>query len=320
MERRILLGALLSLLACENAGEGRILSIEATGLVNGLVFFDGNGNRAPDGPDSALADVGVRLVLRGTRDTLASVRSDASGAYRMTDVPVGRYRIVVDAGAFGDTVRVLPIDTTEFDLAPGDSVQVRIAVSYLSVTVRDLRALATGRRVFVQAIALNAAELFGDTTVHLIDTSGTVRATRIRAGLRFDAGDSLRFLGRRSTRAGQPTLDDVTVFLLGIGLVPPAPQLTTAEAATAAGGTLDAALVRVVDATIADTVRVQGDYRITADDGSGPVLVVVDRDARLDVTGYVPGAVIDVIGLLVPDGGGGWHLKPRFNTDIILVK
>lgn len=311
--------AALGVLGCENAGEDRILSIETTGFVSGLVFFDGNGNKAPDGADSALADIGVRLVVRGARDTLAEVRSDANGAYRIPDVPVGRYRIVVDTATLGDTVRVVPIDSTDIDVGPGDSIRVRVAVTYPTVTVSEVRGLATGVRVFVQAIALNPPELFGDTTVHLVDSSGTVRATRIGPGPRFGAGDSLRLLGRRSTRAGEPTLDNVSVFFLGIGLIPPAPQVSTAAGATAATGTLDAALVRVVDATIADdTATVQGDYRFTADDGSGPLLVVLDRDARLDTAPYVPGAVIDALGLLVPDGSGVWQLKPRFNTDLLV--
>jgi hypothetical protein len=53
------------------------------------------------------------------------------------------------------------------------------------------------------------------------------------------------------------------------------------------------------------------------DDGSGPVLVVLDQDAGLTRTPYVPGVVIDATGVLVPDGSGAWVLKPRNNSDLV---
>ena len=87
---------------------------------------------------------------------------------------------------------------------------------------------------------------------------------------------------------------------------PPAP------ADTQDGGGLDAALVRVTDATIADTAtNADGDYVVSADDGSGALLVAFDQDAGLDETPFVPGVVVDARGVLVPDGAGGWRLKPR---------
>jgi hypothetical protein len=63
---------------------------------------------------------------------------------------------------------------------------------------------------------------------------------------------------------------------------------------------------------------VNGDYQFTVDDGSGSVLVVLDEDAGLSRAPYVPGAVIDATGVLVPDGAGGWMLKPRNNLDLVV--
>ena len=96
-------------------------------------------------------------------------------------------------------------------------------------------------------------------------------------------------------------------------------RVTTAVAASADSSKLDADLIRIVDATIAnDTATVNGDYSFTLSDGSGPVKVVFDQDAGLTRTPYVPGVIVDVTGVLVPDGLGGWLVKPRANSDLVV--
>jgi hypothetical protein len=114
-------------------------------------------------------------------------------------------------------------------------------------------------------------------------------------------------------------MENGQAIILGIVGLPVAIRVTTAEAASANGGLLDAELVRIVDGTIADdTTTVNGDYQFTVDDGSGPVLVILDQDAGLTRTPYVPGVVIDATGVLVPDGAGAWVLKPRNNSDLVV--
>lgn len=314
----VLLGALAGT-SCEHAGEDRVLAVEAIALVLGIAYFDANGNRAVDASDTPHPGLGVRLVARGTRDTVAKVTSDANGAYAIIGIPVGDYRVVVDTTTLGDTIQVVRVDPPEIRLRPGDSVLVQVGVSFPIVSVQQARGLTPGRRVFVEGIALNSPGLFGDTTVHFVDASGVIRATRVRPTLiPVGAGDSLRLLGRRSSRAGQPVLDDVTVFFLGVGLVPPAPDVATAEAADARGGALDAALVRIASAAISDTATTaRGDVHLTVDDGSGPLVVVLDADAGLATAGFEPGVVIEAIGVLVPTGAGDFRMKPRFNSDLV---
>jgi hypothetical protein len=83
----------------------------------------------------------------------------------------------------------------------------------------------------------------------------------------------------------------------------------------ALGGTLDAALVRVLNATIQSTSIVGGDRHYTVDDGTGSATVVIDVDlpefATTDFSTWIPGARMTATGLLVPTGGGVWVLKPR---------
>jgi hypothetical protein len=289
--------------------------------VGGFVYLDLNGNREPEpaGPDQALAGVGIRLVVAGTLDTLARATSDANGGFVFNGVPVGQYTIVVPPAAmFGDSIRVVRIDTAEVSVGVGDEQIVEIAVSFPTYTLEEARARPIGEKIFVEGLALNARPTFGDSTVHVRDSTGAMRMTGARGPL-VAAGDSVRFLGKVGARDGQPVILEAQSLILAIAGLPVAVRVSSDSAASAGGGALDAELVRVVDGTIADdTVTVNGDYQFTVDDGSGSVLVVLDEDAGLSRAPYVPGAVIDATGVLVPDGAGGWMLKPRNNLDLVV--
>ena len=84
----------------------------------------------------------------------------------------------------------------------------------------------------------------------------------------------------------------------------------------ASGGVLDAALVQVIGAIISDTATVAPDFRVTASDGSGPVQLILDANLPFSRTAFRPGRSMNVKGVLVPDGQGGWNLKPRDIGDV----
>ncbi len=312
----VLGGALAT--GCFDTGADRVLEIEATGTVQGLVFFDANGTRELEETDPLLAAVGVRLLALGTRDTAARAATNASGIFSIARVPVGSYELVVDPATGGDSAQVVRIDPPDITVTPDDSVVALIAVSFPIASVTEARALASGERVFVEGITLNGRETFGDSTVHLADRTAAIRATRVR---RFTllAGDSVRFLGTSAQRDGQPVLDDVTPFFIEI-VAPPPPEVTTTAAADAAdGGRLDAALVRAVDAVILDTATTAGDLLLTVDDGSGPLGVLLDQDAPFtSLDPFLPDTVIDATGVLVPTAAGNWQLKPRSDDDLVV--
>ncbi len=76
-------------------------------------------------------------------------------------------------------------------------------------------------------------------------------------------------------------------------------------------------MVRIQNADIASTATVTDGVLLTVDDGSGAVGVLVDASVLVDLTPFVPGAVVDVVGVLVPDSGV-WVLKPRAAGDLAL--
>lgn len=318
VSRSWILAALAVGVGCSGAGPDHLVTVPGTGYIDGFVYLDLDGDRSPGGPDVALPGVGVRLVISGTIDTVGRATSDANGAFVFGAVAVGRYTVVVpDAAVFGDSLQVVRIDTSAVTLDANDSSQVQVAASFPAYTVAETRQLPVGDKVFVEGLALNSRPTFGDTTVHLRDTTGAIRLTRA-AGPIVAAGDSLRFLGVVGARDGQPVLDGAQATIIQIVGLPVPVRVTTAVAATADSGRIDADLVRVVDATVSDTTTVNGDYVATVDDGSGAVLVVFDQDAGLTQSPYVPGVVIDAAGVLVPDGLGRWVIKPRANADVVL--
>jgi hypothetical protein len=312
------LATTVALAGCLGTGEDRVLSIDATGTVQGVVFFDGNGTREFDDGDTPLVLVRFRLLPFGTPDTIARAVSDAEGNFSIPRVPVGGYRLVVDPASIGDSVNVLDLDPAEFFVQPDDSVTSVVTVGFEGYTIEEARARPIGEKVFVSGIVLIENGLFGDSTLHIADASGAIRATRVQRTV-VVPGDSVRLLGEVDRRDGSWTLDDVTVFLLDATVPPIAEPVNSNAAASADAGRLDAALVRLVNAEITDTVTVDADFQLTVDDGSGPAVVLLDSNvAFTELDAYVPGVSIDATGVLVPAAPGQWSLKPRSDADLVL--
>lgn len=312
------LAATLFVSGCLGTEEDRVLGINATGTVEGAVFFDVNGDRELDLGDTPQPDIGVRLLVRGTRDTLARVTSDATGGFAVT-LPVGSYNVAVDSASVADSVQVVKIDPTSFSVRQGDTVTSLIAVSFAKVTIAEARALPVGEQVFVEGTTVTGRATFGDRSIHLVGSSGAIRITRTRASAILPS-DSIRVLGRVAIDNGQPTLDDATPFLIAI-VDPVEPEaVTTAAAASADGGRLDAGLVEITGAAINDTATVADGLQLRVDDGSGALELILDSDVPFtNLADYVPGAVLDAQGVLVPTAGGAtWQLKPRFDSDLTI--
>ena len=307
--------SLVVLGACQNAGQDRVLSIASTSQVVGLAYFDANRSKSFDSTDTPMQGLRVYLSARGTSDTLATAVSDATGALTFDGVPVGRYDVTVDSASAGDTVVVVRVDTSQVDVALGDTVSVAVGVSFPLVTVADARTAPTGKKVFVAGVALTGTNNFADTTAHLVAATGPLRLVRVFSGL-FSPGDSILARGTVSARDGEPVLSDVAVFTRGIGTLAAPDSLSTATAAGAGGGALDAGLARA-GGTLQDTIPVGRDLALDVDDGSGVLPVLLDGDVSFQLSPYMvnPARVV-ATGVLVPGAlAGTWNLKPRSNLD-----
>ena len=203
-----------------------------------------------------------------------------------------------------------------------------LAVSFQTATIAQARLLPIGRLVQVDATALNSWITFNDSTVHLMDATGFIRGVRIQP-VNLIAGDRIRVLGVVAFRDGQIVLSNATATILGNGVLPIAERLTTLLADNADNGRLDAAQVKITNATVTDTLTLtNGDFLVHVDDGTGALEVLIDRDAGFQLSPFKPGAVLDVTGVLVPlPTGRDWRLKPRhsptqgaFPPDVVVVR
>jgi hypothetical protein len=317
--------AVLSTAACGDLlSPEKELTIDETGVVGGFVFLDVDGSGTLSAVDEPATGIRVRLIPEGGGGAVASATTDTLGVFRMIDVPVGGFRVAVDTTTVPDSVRVFGLDSAPFILAAGDTVVRNFRVSFPTFTLAEIREMEPGVRVFTHGFALNVRVPFGDGAVHLREGDTYLRATSVERSP-LSVGDSVRFLGRIDTEAGRPVLNDVRVFIQVTQADPVPPvEITTASAATANGEVLDAALVRARNAAIVDSFSVGPDLVVVADDGSGPVDVVLRGFLPFDRTAMEPGTTQFTVatGLLVPildEGGLRWRLTPRGTGDLTLA-
>ena len=318
----VMLVGLAGLIGCDNAGVELGVPEAETYTVIADVFLDRDGSRNRSALDTSYTGARVALLHKGSGDTLRAVATDNQGLSKFENVPQGEYRVAVAQGGLGDTVEVAEIDTPTLMIRRGDDTTVVVVrLGYPEFTVRQARAAAPGKPVFLRGVILAGVQSFRDTTSHLSDSSGTIRLTEVtlRGGLAGNApGDSVSVLGVTSSRMGQPTLDRAIVSRFG-GRPAPLPAIvSTAIAASADAGKLDAGLVQVISAEIIDTVTVMPDLHVTVDDGTGQLVVVLDANIQFPRNAFIPTRRMTVRGVLVPANGGTWTLKPRDLGDVTL--
>lgn len=305
--------------ACETSVADRIINVNGVGNVLILLFRDENQNAAFNpGTDTNLPDQIVSIRARGASRDALTIQTNDAGFGLFPPVPVGRYTLRVASSALGDSLEAIGPGHQEFTVVANDTVLIELGVSFPVVSPTQARTLSVGKKVWVRGTALNPPALFGDSTVHLTDTLRAIRATSVRPSPVFTA-DSVMFLGRRSTRSGQPTLDVTSILIRGTTIAPPPDTLTAARITTADGGTKDARLAIVLNATITDTATVNGNRVLTINDGTGTARLVLSQTISFTpFSNYPLNGILDATGLLVPDpAGGAWVLKPRNRADLV---
>lgn len=317
MRRSLSLLVAIAVVACSEGGGG--VGLDKTGSVRGTAYIDRNA----DGQFSPLTDVmaggvAVALLVESTADTVAETQTAADGTFLLAAVPIGRYRFVASRGSLGDSVIVADIDQTVFNIPPNDTLVRTIRLGYPNVTALAVRAMPSGRRIVLEGVALNGWSTFGDSTVHVRDSTGAIRAVRAQQSA-VQSGDSIRVLGTTGVSSGFPIIADATLRVLAAAAgLPQADSVGTGSAATALGGTLADGQIRIAGALIQDTLRIAGDLILGVDDGSGRLEVVLDANVAFNAGPYVPGGTFSGRGVLVPNPGGAWRLKPRDRDEALI--
>jgi len=317
--RRGVVPLLLFLAACDTPISERLLAVDQRGLVRVFMYRDDNlSGGFNSSTDVAVpnADFGLRMV--GATVDGEHARTDSAG-FTLAAADVGRYTLGVAASVLGDSL-VVTSGTAEFTISALDTVRLDVALAYRTVTPAVARTTPQNQRVWLSGLALNAPNAFGDSTVHVADTAAAIRAITVQPGP-LVAGDSVLFLGRLMTLDGQPVFEVGAQYVRGHVTVLP-DTVTTAIAAAADGGAIDASLVRILNAAITDTITDPAGNRVlTVDDGSGTIRVILSRNQSwAPVSQFVTGATLEATGVLVPDPANNavWVLKPRTRSDLLV--
>ena len=303
------------LAACDSSSTVDPPEIMATGTISGRVVNDTDGFMGPSNGDPPIPGAVVRAAFRGTTTPIAADTTDMTGNYAM-EVPVGAYWVTVDSTLLADSLQTVFPDTVTIEVPPGSNRRWDLAVGIRRETVESVRNLPPGQVVSVFGFALNDRTVFGDSVLHIREGDWSIRATTVfRAPIR--QGDSVRVSGTTAIDNGQPVIDRVTATALAFTGTPIPPLISTGVANTAQQGMLDASHARVRNVAVVDTVTINGQYRATVDDGSGPLVVEVDSDVQFNNGVLRPGVpIIEIAGVLVPVGDGTWVLKPRGQSDV----
>lgn len=312
---------LFAVTACSNAGSDLGFTPTATHNIVAEVYLDRDASNSRTNGDTVVQGVRLRLAPPEGGQSVLTSTTDQKGLSFFNNVPVGEYSLSVDPTSVGDTLQLAAIDPGRLQVrALGDtSFQISVRLSFVVVSIKGVRSGVPGKRVLIRGMVLAGVQSFRDTTSHVQDTSGFIRLTRVtlRGGLTGNSpGDTVAVVGTISSRNGQPTLDLAVITTFG-SRPPPVPfSLSTAAAASASGGTLDAALVQITGATISDTATTAPDFRVTGNDGTGPLVVLLDAQGGFNRSSFRPGRTMTVRGVLVPGGAGQWVLKPRSTGDV----
>ncbi|HSJ08917.1 MAG TPA: choice-of-anchor B family protein, partial [Longimicrobiales bacterium] len=307
---------LVAMLGCNDGGP--VTPVEdPTAVVIGTAYLDRNDDGTYGGGDVEISGAHASLLMHASGDTLARTQSGANGTFVFTGLAAGTYRVVVNLGSMGDSLAVLSAGETPIVLAEGDTAvtEVRVGYSATAASVVGVRAMPIGQRVSVSGVALTDASVFGDSTLHLMDASGSIRVTDVREPV--SAGDSVRLIARVAVRSGQPVLTAVTTSIVRSDVSIPAPDsVPTSRAAAAAGGVLDAAQVAVSGTIAAVAPDGSGVSQLTLDDGSGALIVELHPSAGFTSASHEVGQRVRARGVLVPAAGGSWHLRPREPSEV----
>jgi hypothetical protein len=322
-----------ALAGCDNSGVDLGFGTIKTNVVRATVYLDRDGSHGISAVDTTYSGARVALLQRGTTDTVASVLTDSRGVALLTNVALGEYSVAVSPVGLGDSVLVAAIDTSivlpstnkpTIDIKVSlqrDTTDVLVRLSYPELNIRQARNAVPGKRVFIRGIVLAGIQSFADRTTHIADTTDlAIRLTGVtlKGGIVSNPpGDSVTVLGLTGSLLGQPSVVQAAITRLAARPAPIPLSVSTFEAATAKGGTLDANLVRITNALISDTGSISPDYKVVVSDGTGSVTIVLDGDIlNFNLNAFVPGRHVNARGVLVPDGAGGWTLKPRDPTDV----
>jgi hypothetical protein len=209
----------------------------------------------------------------------------------------------------GETATPTASATTQPTSTPGASV----------VSIAQARALADGASARIRGVALTGAD-FTDGGGYLDDGTGGIAV--LVTGGSFARGDLVEAHGEVDDRFSQRTLrvDVADLAVVGAGVDPTAVPTATGSA----GESLEGRLARIHATVQGAPSQLTTGLGFDLDDGSGVLRVIVGSSSGIDVSGWVPGARVETVGVVgqrdsTGAGTVGYRLQPRAPSDVLAV-
>jgi len=184
--------------------------------------------------------------------------------------------------------------------------------------IADARALSDGSQVTVIGVSLTDSA-FSDGGGYLADPTGGIA---VIGGPQFSRGYRLRVVGTISDRYRQRTLRAASVTLLSE--TPADEPLPTSATTSELVEALEGQLVATRGIIVSGPESLSGGVAYGIDDGTGQARVVVGVGTGIDLTGWVRGADLQLVGVLGQrdssgTGTSGYRLQVRDPADVLDV-
>jgi len=310
--------------ACDTGLEDRVLRVEATGAVTGFIYRDLNGDSLFSDADGRVQGLVIHIGYPGLEGWIAADTTRDFGEIAISGVPVGRMEVRLDPTFLADSLRIIEPDSMRFTLTASGDLTLRIGLAYPGFSIVEARTRPNGSPLFISGSVLSPRFPTANGTIFIRGSGGSIRVTSVPPGLGLTPGDSVRVRGHLSTNPGSTFVESVGVFRLsGSGSLPVPTPVSTAVAARAGYGVLDADLVQIANAVVLDTATVAGDRVATISDGSGELQLRLQGGMDFTFPVLIPGISVltQVRGVLLPqnpdpDGSLRWALLPRAPSDL----
>lgn len=309
-------------------------TIDETGSVEGLLYFDQDEDAVfdPSDGDRALSGVEVRFTVRGdTAQVYKTVTSDADGRFEATGLPAGTHSAYIRAASLPDGV-VLCTNPMDVTVEPGVTRFFRLQTrGGCLVLIETAEAAGSGNAV-IRGIVTASPDMMrsgGDYT-YIQDASGGIRIFGSSlATLGLEVGDRLEVSGVISVFNGDFQLSQPVVRTItkAFGAVTPA-NVTTAEIAAVGPNEkapLQGTLVKVSKARFTDVFGAGGINARNAiiNDGSGATQIrfetgLYSDQAALPAAYPVGPTCYDITGV-VGNFNDAAQLFPRTRGDVVEV-
>lgn len=321
-------GLALAAAACDD-DPAAPFTISGTGTVEAFAFHDvdDDGVFDPVDADSALQNIRILIVERGTSTVLGQVVTDADGRVELAGIPAGTHEAVIDLSTVPEGVRVCQ-DRANITIYPGEtrflSVVGRNGCLILIGTLKEQLAsgaLAFGDGVVVRGVVTVDQGVISGSRLFVQDRTGGIFVVDVPAALALQEGDSVQVSGtlEQNSSTQEPQIALTGFEALGEGTVP-APVVVSG--ADVLARTAEGLLVTVEDVTVTAIAVFGGGFsanvNVVAPDGTAFVIRFDNQaGAGVDVQEiFTVGETYDVTGNVASFRGEG-QLKPRSAADIV---